>query len=329
MQERLDIHPRKPIIDRLGLGNAMENLSLYIGDHWMFRARFPDPVVNTVDRTLVEFRAARVFERQEVLGFNHFVQLAAPGSKENVIAFLDREALKGRERSDLEAKIAAYSEGMREYLGSHAYAIGERLLRSASGIPVGEETPELRRMSEERLETALRAFEMAPEHRVLRDNLERVWRSMIQKEELKIAANLMQTACARLPEDEKFAYNWGLSYLLQEMYDEARVAFDRALDIRSDFFLARIHRGIALFCGGKRVQAREEIGGALEGAGDAGRAALSRSPLTRGLVDLILEGPESAAKDLEDFESRGPWAPLILRALQVASEGEEGVEPPR
>ena len=318
MQERLDRHWAKPFIDRFGLGNAMEDLSLYIGDEWLFRARFPDLEVNTRDRAVVEFRAARIFEKQEVLGYNHFAQLAEPGLKESVIPLLDLEAFEGQDRRDMELKLRNWSEGLREFLASHACAIGARLLRVPNPSP--ERAGELRRLEEARVDAGLKAFVLAPEHRVLKRNLLEIWKEMVREGKLKVAANLMAAGFSKLPKDKLLAYDWGLSYLLQDMYSEACIAFKKALAIDDGFARARLHYGIALFCSGDRVRGRQELERAVRECGGMDRL----SDLTRGLALLILEGPGKARPYLEAFRSGGPWEDLIdTVSRQAASSGKE------
>jgi spermidine synthase/tetratricopeptide (TPR) repeat protein len=317
MQARLDSHSRRDVIESCGMDSAMEILSLYLGNHWLFRAGFPDPQVNTLDRAVTEFRAARVIELPEVLGFNHFAQLAKPGLKESAIALLDGK-LEGQERRNLELEIRSQSDGMREYLASHAYAIGGEILRPTAVTP--EQQGELRRLREARVDAGSRAFSLAPGHRVLRRNLLEIWRSMIRMEELTVAANLMALGYSKLPEDVEIAYNWGLSYLLQEMYEEASFAFEKALAVDPDFHAARIHHAIALFCRGARVQAREELDRALEEAGGVDRL----SELTRGLVLLMTEGVGPALPVLENFSREGPWVALIETAVDQARKSGAG-----
>jgi len=317
MQEELDRHSSLPLLKKFGMNNAMENLALYIGDEWLFRARFPNLTINARDRTVVEFAADRVFEPQESLAFNHFVQLAEPGLKENVISLLELDAGEGQGKRELEIEISAYSEGLREYLASHAFAMREALLWRVAPGPLRD--GELRRVARVRFDTGLKAFELAPKHRVLRHNLLDLWRSLIQQDELLRAANLMREAFAKLPEDAVLAYNWGLSYLLQGLYEEAATVFERTLELDPDYHLATVHLAITLFCLGDRVEAREKMTEALEKGGGMERL----SALTRGFALLILEGVDEARPLLMTFAEHERWGALIAQALKQASQREE------
>jgi len=324
MQERLDLHPYRGLLERIGLDNALENLSLYINDQWLFRTRFPDPRVNTDDRPLVEFHAARLMERPDVLGVKHFLQLAEPRLNEDVLPLLDPARLEGQERRDFEVKIRSYSDGLRLYLACHAYELREMILHPYGVLnPNSEVSAELRRLFEERFDVTLEAFVLAPEHRVLRNNLLRLWRALIQRNELVRAANLMAAASNERPDDAVLAFNWGLSYLMQEQYESAVVIFEKALAADPDFVSARLHYGIALFCSQKRVQARKEIDRALEAGGGMERL----SELTRALATTILDGPEKARPLLDRYEKEGPWKALIERVVDQ-SRARDGSAPP-
>ena len=313
MQERLDLHPYRGLLERIGLDNALENLSLYVNDQWLFRTRFPDPRVNTDDRPLIEFHAARLMERPDVLGVKHFLQLAEPRLNEDVLPLLDPARLEGQERRDFEVKIRSYSDGLRRYLACHAYELREMILQPFEALnPNSEPSAEVRRLFEARFEATIEAFSLAPEHRILRNNLVRLWRILIQRDELVRAANLMAAASKERPEDAGLAFNWGLSYLMQEQYESAVVIFEKTLALDPDLVSARLHYGIALFCNGRRVQAREELDRAL----DAGGGMERLSELTRALTTVILDGHEKAQPLLDRFENEGPWKALIERVVE-------------
>jgi spermidine synthase len=326
MQKRLDGHVQKMFIEYHGMQSARENLSLYIGNEWLFREQFPDARVNTVDRTLVEYRTARVHENQAVLAWNHFCQLAAPGFKESVLSLLDLSVFDGQERRDMEVELRDWSEGMRGFLASHAFEVGLDILTVPNPTP--EREGEIRRMIEARFETGLAAFVKAPGHSVLRGNVIRIWQSLIRSDNMTVAANLMGSAFAASPDDAELAYNWGLSYLLQvqDMYGEACVAFVKALEVNPDLAKARMHWAFALFCDGKRVKAREELKRAVGEMG--GKVKLSK--LTSGLTTLILEGAAAAHPLLDGFAGKRPWDRLIERAFFQAAAREktnDGGEP--
>jgi len=325
MQKRLDLHPFRGLLKKIGLDNALENLSLYVNDQWLFRTRFPGQRVNTADRPLVEFHAARLMARPDVLGFKHFLQLSEPRLNEDVLPLLDSVRLEGQERRDFEIEIRSYSDGLRYYLACHAYELWEMILSPIEALnPTPEGAGELRRLFEKRFELSIEAFRLAPEHRVLCSNLVRLWKDLIQRNELVRAANLMATAAKERPEDPTMAFNWGLSYLLQEEYESAAIIFEKALGLNPKYSSARLHYGIALFCSGIRVRAREELDRALEDGG--GMEQLS--DLTRALATLILDGHEKAGPLLARFEKEGPWAALIERAVDQARGGDRPAPEP-
>lgn len=320
MQERLDLHPYRRLLEKIGLDNALENLSLYVNDQWLFRTRFPDPRVNTDDRPLTEFHAARLMERPDVLGFKHFLQLAEPRLNEDVLPLLDPARLEGQERREFEVEIRSYSDGLRQYLACHAYELWEMILQPVEALsPNSPVSAELRRLFEKRFDAAIEAFRLAPEHRVLRGNIVRLWRVLIQRNELVRAANLMATASKARPDDASLKFNWGLSYLLQEQYESAAVMFEKTLALDSDYASARLHYGIALFCKGTRVRAREELDRVLSASG--GMEHLSE--LTRALTTVILDGHEKAQPLLDRYENQGPWRALIDRVVEQSRASGE------
>lgn len=321
LKKRIDSHPRRDLIERYGLADVMDNLVLYLGSEWLFRVRFPDRRVNTIDRTLLEFRAARVLELPEVLAFNHFTQLARPEFNRDLdpqrIVFSESEP---EQRQEFKLVLNRYSRGLRAFLASHAFALGEQLL--AGAVAGGQKSEELLKYTKGRFDMGVKAFEAAPEQALFRWNLIEIWKSMIRKGDLQRATGLMEMGFKTAPDSVQFACNWGMSLLSREMYDEAASIFKTALEINPKHFSSRIHYSAALFITGKRVQARREMEQVVSDLGGINSIfGLTRSKLAMGLAVLILHSAAEARPWLENCIRDMPWmSNLINDALKSAAE---------
>ncbi len=321
LQERIDNHPQRHLIERFGLANVMDNLVLYLGSEWLFRVRFPDRRINTIDRTLVEFRAARILELPEVLAFNHFTKLAKAEYNRDLephrIIFSRR---KPEERQEFKRLLNRYTRGIRAFLASHAFALGEHLL--AGAVAGGQKSEELMKYTKGRFEMGVRAYEAAPEQNLFRWNLIQIWKSMIQQGDFVRATRLMELGFSLSPDTAQFACNWGMSLLAREMYEEAAAVFKKALEVNPDHYSSRIHYAAALFIAGKRVQARQEMEQVVADIGGVNQVfGLTRSKLASGLAILILHGVKEARPWLDSCTRDMPWmSNLIQDALNSASE---------
>ena len=317
LQAGLDGHYQRAFLEKYGLDDVREILPLYWGNEWLFKRSSVEPVVNTEDRTLVEYRSARVFEDSAQVAFTNFRRLSELGYKEDASALLefseeteldDQLAYKERTRSD--------SEAIRHFLECHSLMLREEFIRLFGA----QEDPGLVRKLRDRMgEAALTAFTLAPDLPITERNVSRLWQFLLHQREVSAANNLVVKALSVAPENDNLYNKLGMSLLFESRYDEAVVCFRQAVEKDDGNISARAHLAVSLFLEGDRVRAREMM---REVVDQVGYKRLSR--LIRALALLILEGYERAESELTPFLDDEIWRSLVMAARKSALES--GVE---
>lgn len=322
-QTRLDEHPFKEQLAAYDLVDALEIITLYIGNEWLFRTRFGEIRVNTADKPIVEFRTARVLESEEVLAFNNFRRLSDPQFfTDNAVPILRLDDMSTQERLKTEDRVKRFSDSLKHFLNSHALLLRERILER-SGFVEGDDDRKL--LQDLMGQESLKAFGLAPEYRLVLDHILRLWQRYIQAGEITAANNLMAYALSVDPDNDLLYNKMGLGFLLDNQYEEAEICLSGALKKNDQNHSARANLAIAVFILGKRVQAREEIGRVVQ---EKGWKYFDASPLTAAMAELILKGRDAAAPQLERLLKDPMWSRLTEDALKSAAQsGREEYSP--
>ena len=115
-----------------------------------------------------------------------------------------------------------------------------------------------------------------------------------------IAKRLLERAVEQDGGDIQLLKNLGVACIGAERFDEARFAFDRALTLAPDFFVARLYLGYVLEMLGHNHAALKEYFGAIMAAQAKGRwlSPETTAPLLRELVTRAMRFVDAGRKEL-------------------------------
>lgn len=312
MQEALDNHPQRIVLERFELGDAMEILALYMGNEWRFRSQFEELVFNTEDRTLVEFRAARTMEGPAVLSINNFFKLSEPQFKEDALGLLQFPAeMEGTaEKVKIQQKVKNTSEALRYLLSCQSRYLNDFIIRL---YYQGNRELALKDNREKMGRDGLNAFRMAPDFRLTTENIIRLWRLYLREGQFSAANNLLFYGLEIDPENDGFCNKFGLGLLMEGRYEDAANCLEGAIARNEMNYSAKANLAITLFLKGERVKAREVME---EVKAKIGYERLQG--LTGALARLILEGLEEAEPFLAPYAGDPSWEKLVKDARRSA-----------
>lgn len=313
IQQRMEGHREPEFLKRFEMTDAMVMISLYVGNEWLFRTHFSEILVNTEDRTVVEFRSARVMEESAVLSFNNFRKLADPlFFTDNAVPVLRLPDMKSTDRLKIEDRVKRFSDALKQYLSCHSLILREDYLR---GLGYKEKEEDLRLLRDQMGKEAVTAFGFAPDFPLTLENLLRLWSRFMREGEVAAANNLMAFAVKADPEQDALYNKLGLGLLVDGRYDEAAVCLTGAVVKNENNHSAKANLAISYYLMGDRVKAREVMDEVVE---EVGYGYLSQSKLTYALAVLILQGQEEAAPLVEPFLTDPIWQKLVNAALTSA-----------
>jgi spermidine synthase len=320
LQENLDAHFNHAFLVNYGVGDAMEILSLYLGDQWFFRRPSSPTQLNTEDQTRVEFRSARTFQNPAVIAYQNFLQLGDPGLQESPIPILRFPEMPAAERVKIEDRVRSYSRAMRPFLKSHALFLRQAFLQQMGYADAPEERKKVR---DEMGSLCLLAYRLAPDYPLMKQNILQLWQLLIGEKEITAANNLMYRALSIQPDSDVFYNRLGSGLVVEGRYKDGVVCFTDAIEKNDANYSARANLAIALFAIGDRITAREEMERVVNQVGYE-----NLSELTRALALLILEGEKKALPLVQPFLGDSPWKNLVKAALESARESaREGLRP--
>lgn len=314
LQAELDAHFQQPVLKQFGMDDALALVTLYFGNEWIFRTKFSEVLINTEDRTHVEYRSAKVTETHAELSITNFRRLADPFFKEDAVPMLDLPEMEAREKVAIEEKVRKYSEAMKHYLVSWSLFLREDYLERMGFADLPDEK---RKVREAMGQETVKAFGLAPDLVQVERNFLRLWQLYLSEDEITAANNLMVFGVTAAPERDDFYNKLGLGLMVEGKYAEAQVCLAGAVDKNAENHSARANLAIAEFLMGDRVKAREDMALVVE---EAGYEKLSASRLTVALAMLILKGEGEAEPLLDPLLQDPMWKDLVEAALESARE---------
>jgi spermidine synthase len=318
LQAELDAHFQQPVLKQFGMDDALALVTLYFGNEWLFRTKFSEVLVNTEDRTCVEYRSAKVLESHAELSITNFRRLADPQFKDDAVPVLDLPEMEAREKVAYEEKVRNCSEALKHYLFSWAIFLREDYLRRMGAADSPEERKKIREVMGQE---TVKAFGLAPDLAYVERNFLRLWHLYISEHEITAANNLLVYGITTAPDRDDFYNKLGLGLMLQGKYAEAQACLAGALEKNAENHSARANLAIAEFLVGDRVKAREDMAAVIE---EVGYEKLAASKLTVALAVLILKGEAEARPLLDPLLEEATWKDLIEAALKSARESGVG-----
>ncbi len=313
LQEQLDKHFRQAELKSLELDNAMAILPLYLGNEWRFRSScFSETVVNTENRTLVEYRTARAMEDPAVRSFNNFRRLADPDFKEDAVPLLRFGEIDTEKKLKIEDEVRSRSRSLTHFMNCHILFLRESYFKQ---MGFKDDPSARRKVLESMGRESVSAFKLAPDYPIAEENLNRVWTMYINDHDYNAANNFAALVIDADPDNDAFYNKLGLGLILEEKYKEAVVCLTGAIFHNDMNFSARANLAIACFLKGDRVRAREEMSKVVD---EFGYGRLSQ--LTAALAVLILEGRDRASALLAPFLESPVWKELAAAAIESAKE---------
>jgi len=316
LEETIKNHSQAALLEKNELNDIYEILSLYVGDDMLFKRPDSETDVNTEDRTVVEFRAARAFENSYVMAYNNFQKLASPDLIEDAGPILEfPEDMEVKEWRKVREKVRKYSESLKSLLDCHSLLLREDYLKL---FRIQEDKRVVRKLRDKMGVDAIEAFKYAPDYRLAKANLIRLWNIFMKESELAAANNLMAYAIQSDPEDDSLYNKLGMGKLLTEDFIDAAACFEKAIEKNEKNFSALAHLAVSHYIIGDRVKARDEMGRLVDKVGYKNLSVLSK--FIEALAILILEGSDKAAPHLKGLLQNDMWRGIVEAALKSASE---------
>ncbi len=334
LEQRLESHPLRPQLERLGVADVRDLLALYIADEWFFREKFDGDGRVTADRPAVEFEAARRIESDAVVALHNRRILF--DLKEDIVSRMTQSSAVDKKRlTELKRELATASRAMWQLYEAET----NRLLADANRrLP-----PELRKNDPIDLEAA--AFSIAgavlrdrPADKPAMEMVVRLLMAQLSYGNVEIVSQAVRTLEAEptIGRQPRFANLRGMAFLLgvcsegKVKPDQQRQAlryacaeFRRALEADPKFVEAAVNLGIALFLEGSK-QSWEEARAVL--ARSRGQIVARERPDGHGLppsaeaVFSFLNQQPDAAKQWLDRAANQPWSAKIAERMQRGPE---------
>jgi tetratricopeptide (TPR) repeat protein len=328
------------LLDRLGVADPSTFLSLYVGDEWFFRDHFDDKSLNTADRALVEFRAARRIESDAVVALYNRRQLFAV--HEDVAGRMTRTTLDAKERTRLQRELDTASKFTWKLFEAQTLLLLAAANRSLPEAERKNDPVELEASAFQKLGEALVA---RPDHAPTLELLASLFRQDLEARDyhLVVQGVLLLEERPEIGVKARLRNLRGMAFLMAvcdpdpekarqftKPLDFALKDFRKAIELDPQLIEAQVHLGIALFLKGGTSgvdaaerkdlwsEARLVLASARERIAAPGRPSGHGLPFEGEAILLFLGGDAVNAAAVLQHGPQSPWGSRILATMAQA-----------
>ncbi len=331
---RLENHPARDLLERLGVADVRDLLSLYVADEWFFREKFDEVGINVADRPRVEFLAARRVESDDVVALRNRLSLFE--LKEDVVTRMSQSAIEKKKLVEVRRDLAQASRTMWQLYEGQTAALTANANRQ---LP-----PEQQKNDPEQLD--LQAFQIIggvlrdrPDHAPAMESMVRWLLQQLRLRHYSVVNEAVQTLEKEpaIGPRARLANLRGIAFLLgicdpdavKPDQEEKAIAYAvtdlrRAVELDAKLVEAQVNLGIALFLQGTQAawdEARARLGEARDRIAAPGRAERHGLPASAEAIFSFLTGKPDEARSWLERAAGQPWVVKIAERMEAGARG--------
>ncbi len=299
----------------VGLRDAFDLFGLYVGDQYTIDAAFSggealgDDAIVTLDRPLVEYRAARTEEIEPVLALNniHNVERALGGT---LVESIEREPDRTEEeRGEFETRVNRRLAAQAQALQGYYWKLRGRL-----------EPTDPERLVETEASRCIAGLTLDPTHPELNEAAADLCARRLKERRFSDVVGFASEVLQRNPGNVEVARSLGTAALLLGEAENAISALEHTVSLDDDDVANRMLLGMARFLAGDEEGAREDLDRSFA------RASEGYSAVAFAMRAALAGEREVAAEALRPMLDHPVWGVLARRTL-ARVEGDGAAAP--